>query len=93
MNFMYQINKEIDYKINEISSLTDTTINDSLESIESITDSLGTENILQNKYISKKVKFEFLVIKYLGVGFHLFIFPFYKFMRQILRNITNENNL
>lgn len=51
------------------------------------------KNILQNKYISKKVKFEFLVIKYLGVGFHLFIFPFYKFMRQILRNITNENNL
>lgn len=47
-----EINKEIDYKINEITSLTDTAINDSLESIENITDSLSTENILQNNIIN-----------------------------------------
>lgn len=41
--------------------------------------------IVKNNYSPRYVKIEFFVLKTFGVSFHLFMFPFYVFLRKVLR--------
>ena len=48
------------------------------------------DNIIKNKFIAKQIKLEFFVLKLFGINFHLFVFPFYKGLRRVLRFFSKE---
>ena len=41
--------------------------------------------IIKNPYTPRYAKIEFRVLKTFGIGFHLFMFPFYALIRKVLR--------
>lgn len=71
--------------VHMVSSVADGQIKDAKKMLKNVITKDVCKKIIKNKLTPRSIKFEFWVIKTFGLGFHLWIFPFYQSIRTILR--------